>query len=49
MKENINYVLLTDSTASLVDDSPRNWSAKKKRNVLILISATGIIGSIGNL
>ncbi|CAB4399327.1 unnamed protein product [Rhizophagus irregularis] len=49
MKENINYVLLTDSTTSLVDDSPRNWSAKKKRNVLILISATGIIGSIGNL
>ncbi|RGB36796.1 major facilitator superfamily domain-containing protein [Rhizophagus diaphanus] len=49
MKENINYELLTDSTTSLVDDSPRNWSAKKKRNVLILISATGIIGSIGNL
>jgi hypothetical protein len=48
MRETINYELLTDSTTSLVDDSPRNWSAKKKKNVLILVSATGIIGSIGN-
>ncbi len=48
MKEKLNYELIVESTTSLIDEDPKNWSAKKKRNVLILISITSVIGSIGN-
>ncbi|CAI2173152.1 15200_t:CDS:2, partial [Funneliformis geosporum] len=48
MKQKINYELLAESTTSLIDDDPKNWSPKKKRNLLILLSITSVIGSLGN-